>query len=205
MKYFQVWENMLVVSIDTGNFSDSIRSYDRLLDLRGKHLDLEILEILAKVITDEKLDAHGQNSKRYLDHFQKLMGRISISHPNDYRMWLIYASLPLKEILVCPKLMKAFKCLTQGNWTSDPKVCEEVVKLCLDMAKLVLGLNVDGKNVSVTDKNEIKEQLSSVRLSCKAAHSAVKNARVDCEKAEELLPQLEEFIDVLTEKVTALL
>lgn len=55
---------MLVVSLDTGHFDDVVRSYHRLLDLRNKHLDIEVLTLLVKSIVRKEVDVDGNSVER---------------------------------------------------------------------------------------------------------------------------------------------
>lgn len=55
---------MLIVSLDTGHFDDMIRSYHRILDLRTKHLDIEVLTLLVKAMLENKVDVDGNAAGR---------------------------------------------------------------------------------------------------------------------------------------------
>lgn len=58
---WKVWENFLLVSIDTGNFEDCINAYNQMISLRGRHYDYQVLEILVKSIASDTPDANGKN------------------------------------------------------------------------------------------------------------------------------------------------
>ncbi len=38
----------MLIAVDTGAFLDAVKAFHRLLDLRNKHEDAEVLQILAK-------------------------------------------------------------------------------------------------------------------------------------------------------------
>lgn len=57
---WKVWENFLLVSVDTGNFEDAINAFDRLIELRGKYFDGQVLQIIAKSVANDVPDAEGK-------------------------------------------------------------------------------------------------------------------------------------------------
>lgn len=56
---WRVWENFLIVSVDTGNFEDGLNAHQRLTDLKGKYLDKEILGLIVNAIKENLPDAEG--------------------------------------------------------------------------------------------------------------------------------------------------
>lgn len=57
---WKVWENFLLVSVDTGNFEDAINAYRQLIEIRGKHWDAQVLQILVRAIAANAPDAAGE-------------------------------------------------------------------------------------------------------------------------------------------------
>lgn len=57
---WKVWENYLIVSVDTGNFEDVLNAHHRLSELKPKYLDTEILTITVNSIYDNIPDALGE-------------------------------------------------------------------------------------------------------------------------------------------------
>lgn len=56
---WKVWENFMLISVDTGHFEDTINAFNQLIDLRGKYYDHQILEIVIKSIASDTPDANG--------------------------------------------------------------------------------------------------------------------------------------------------
>ena len=54
----------MVVSTDLAHFSDVIKAYHRILDLKERHVDAEVLRILATAIKDDLPDNADQPSSR---------------------------------------------------------------------------------------------------------------------------------------------
>ena len=47
------------VSADVGAFQDTLRAYHRLLDLRGKFTDVEVLAVLVRAVVENVMDING--------------------------------------------------------------------------------------------------------------------------------------------------
>lgn len=54
-----------------------IRAYHRILDLKGKHVDTEVLEILGKAIIENLPDCDGMPCGVLLEKTLELLGRIT--------------------------------------------------------------------------------------------------------------------------------
>lgn len=57
---WKVWENFLVVSLDTGHFEDVLNAHHRLNELKSKYVDTEVLSITIHAICDNIPDALGE-------------------------------------------------------------------------------------------------------------------------------------------------
>lgn len=57
---WKVWENFLIVSVDTGNFEDVLNAHHRLIELKSRYLDKEILAITVNAICNDTPDAEGE-------------------------------------------------------------------------------------------------------------------------------------------------
>ena len=60
----KVWDNVMVGSTDLAHCSDVIKAYHRILDLKDRHVDAEVLRILATAIKDDLPDNADQPSSR---------------------------------------------------------------------------------------------------------------------------------------------
>lgn len=111
---WKVWENFLLVSTDTGNFQDVINAYDRLIELKGKYYDYEVLKILVDSISGNVKDAEGRSTERLHKKLQTLISHVCVLLPQDGPLWELAAQLAVKEPLSqARKLQKAYQCFTQ--------------------------------------------------------------------------------------------
>jgi len=88
---WQVWDNLAIVATDCRAFDDVIRSYNRLFDLKGKHVDVEILGVLTRFICENLEDINGSSCSKYHKAALKLFGRITASVRNYYLKYLKYS------------------------------------------------------------------------------------------------------------------
>lgn len=58
---WKVWENFLIVSVDTGNFEDVLNAHQRLAQLKEKYLDKEVIGMIVRAIRDNMPDAEGKH------------------------------------------------------------------------------------------------------------------------------------------------
>lgn len=56
---WRVWENFMIVSVDTGHFEDVLNAHHRLIELKTRYLDSEVLTIVVGAIEKNLLDAYG--------------------------------------------------------------------------------------------------------------------------------------------------
>ena len=55
--------------MDVGEFRESIRAYNQLLELRGKHVDEAVLGIMVRAVDEDMKDSRGQPGILFQCHF----------------------------------------------------------------------------------------------------------------------------------------
>ncbi|CAG7838454.1 unnamed protein product [Allacma fusca] len=90
---WQVWDNLLVVATDCRAFEEVIRSYERLLDLKDKHTDPEVLGVLTKFICENLEDSKSEGCIKYLKPALKLFGRLTANVTTNGTIWKLYSDL----------------------------------------------------------------------------------------------------------------
>ena len=122
-----------------------IRAYHRILDLKEKHVDCEVLEILVNAITNNLQDNYEQPSFRLHGAALKLFGRLTGQVTSDSKIWELYASLSAAKgpdtpevnlesrYKQCQFMQKSLSSYTQKTpgWETYPDQCKEVCRIAM--------------------------------------------------------------------------
>ncbi|XP_062614107.1 tetratricopeptide repeat protein 27-like [Saccostrea cucullata] len=134
---------LLKVATDCGEFDEAIRAYHRLIDLKEKWTDVEVLAVLVKGVTGEYRDPQGNPTSQYKTRLLELFGRITAKVPSNGEIWRLYAELtnsletqtPETQQKVLQYLQKSQRCLTQEvNWEKSLDKCMSVGEQSLELA-----------------------------------------------------------------------
>lgn len=201
---WRIWENFLVVSADIGQYADIIRAYQRLLDLKEKYLNTDVLGVLVRGIFENADDAGGTTSggaetgggggkqqPLLLKRTRELLGRITGIFPGEGLIWEGYALLSPNASLRLLRLQRAFRAYTQSpNWTASAKHCAMVLNVCQGLAEVAL----DEGALRPDDTS-----LHSVRLALGSAVAALQ--RRDHAETRELLAHVAQLQEQLVQRV----
>lgn len=101
------------MSKDIGQHSDILRAYHRLLDLKGKYLNIPPLAALVSAVCSNSNDLEGKQSGHLLQRTRELLGRVTAIHPGEGDVWELYASLAPMLPLRAQRLQRAYRAYTQ--------------------------------------------------------------------------------------------
>uniref|UniRef100_A0A672JW36 Tetratricopeptide repeat protein 27 n=1 Tax=Sinocyclocheilus grahami TaxID=75366 RepID=A0A672JW36_SINGR len=203
---WQIWENFITVCIDLGEFSEAIRAYHRLMDLKDKFKDVEVLEILVRSVVDNLTDHHGEQASNLKAKLQELFGRVSARCSTDAQIWKQYARLygdgnsnnVEDNEKALQFLSKAHRCETQAaGWEKDMGNFRSVVKGARDMANVSISCSRSKRN-----PQEALQLLSSARLSLKSLVTKARQLYTDVATGElhdELRGDVTELEQLITE------
>ncbi|XP_058808371.1 tetratricopeptide repeat protein 27 [Phymastichus coffea] len=173
---WEIWDNLMIVSTDLGYFGEVIRCYHRILDIKGEHIDIEVLTILSKAIINNLNDADRNPSQRNLQKALELFGRITASVSSNSDIWRLYAELTLQknnEIdnqKAAQYFQRAYRAaVADSRWFKNVKDANNVLDTCVRLAEANL---YNLHNVAVAHKRTI---LGSAKLSLQSVVKKIKD------------------------------
>ncbi|XP_021912944.1 tetratricopeptide repeat protein 27 isoform X2 [Zootermopsis nevadensis] len=89
---WHIWENYIFASTSIGKFHEVIQAYNRVLDLKEKHVDTLVLEILVDGVCSS--EAQGDLKKKAEQLFTRLTQQVR----NNVKLWQLFAKLTLTNI-----------------------------------------------------------------------------------------------------------
>ncbi|CAH0406298.1 unnamed protein product [Chilo suppressalis] len=194
---WKLWENVITVSMDTGHFDDVIRGCHRIIDLRNKFDDVELLSLLVRAVVQDHKDAEGNSTARLRKRVLELFGRITALTQNKPEIWQLYSDLSPTPLLKAQRLLKAYRGYTQdGNWSNSPETCKQVIELAQNLLELSLKARQEAEEKEIS---QCDQQLSSARLTGQAVlRRAEKQAWPG---TEDMIQHLTEIFDTVTEYI----
>ncbi|CAL8298155.1 unnamed protein product [Merluccius merluccius] len=181
-EHWQIWENFITVCIDVGQFSEAIKAYHHLMDLRDKYKDVEILQILVRAVVENLTDGEEQEAGKLRSKLQELLGRVTARHSADAEVWRQYALLygngrsanPEDNEKALRFLLKAHHCQMQtSGWEKETSSFKETITRALDVGNVALSCS------QKTSPQEALQMLSSARLSLRSLAAKAKQTHTD--------------------------
>ncbi|KAL3284817.1 hypothetical protein HHI36_018956 [Cryptolaemus montrouzieri] len=207
---WKIWENLLVVSCDILYLSNIIRAYHKLLDLKGKYLNVDALNALVFSVCNDVSEENRrpeirrhEESENLLQKTRELLGRVTAIYPGEGFVWEMYACLVPPSLLRAQRLQRAFRGYTQPGWDKNPQTCVQVMCLCIKLAELVLTKGIDAQNTLL---NSVKLNLSSAIAATKKhdwedTRSLVEEVSAHLEKLVERLKKISEKNELSNDKI----
>lgn len=197
---WKVWENYMLVSVDTSHWEDAMRAYQRLGELKQHYLDEEVLtRIVYGIARQMQSDSTSQAASNSLQRrIAQLLGQQCVQHGNEPMVWELSALVAVTPLKKAERLVKSYRAYTakQMSWETKSAHAKKALGLCLEVAELSLAAIKD----HATDESEvmITSQLNSSRLAATSCLNALKRASL-VEVPKEQQTQMDELEQQLTE------
>ncbi|XP_030854836.1 tetratricopeptide repeat protein 27 [Strongylocentrotus purpuratus] len=211
---WKIWDNFLGVCIDIGEFGESIRAYGRLLDLKKKHVDEAVLEVMVRAVLEDLMDCHEKPVSLLKPKILELFGRITSEVTANATVWSLYAKLlgscqsdnlvQNDKALQC--LQRAHRLVTQDeHWQTEVSQVKEVIDQTLTLAEAYEYCSKEKTNDAQT-----VQLLSSAKLMIKSVISKIKKEHYDAivppptwaevsQPVEGLETKLQELLDSISQ------
>jgi len=135
---WKIWDNMMLISTDLGAFDESIRSYNRILDIKQNYIDEQVLSILAHSVITGVDDSSGEKSVKYRSQLVKLLARLTVAMPKEPVPWSAYGRVLLastdenkieNQVKGCQCLQKSLAAYTsRRGWDKDTNSAKSVLE-----------------------------------------------------------------------------
>ncbi|UJR28856.1 hypothetical protein I4U23_010080 [Adineta vaga] len=204
---WKVWENFLWTSADCGEIEDVIQAYHRLIDLKTKYIDKDVLQRLVHLLAEND---HNEVWTKIYQKSLELFGRLSSQVTNDADIWELYSDLcQLKkddnsvdwQMKILQNLQRAHRCAVSQTtgWENEVSTINDILKLSIKLA------NVSNDKLSEHHGNESFKQLChSIRLALNSVLTRLKqkydsSLLTTNEIMTEHIHQLEQSLSQLTD------
>ncbi|EDW19070.1 tetratricopeptide repeat protein 27 [Drosophila mojavensis] len=172
---WKVWENYLLVSVDTNHWEDAMRAYQQLGQLKQHFLDEEVLTrivygVARQMESESTSQAMSSSLRRRLT---QMMGHQCIQHGNEPLVWELAALVAATPMKKAERLVKCYRAYTakELNWACQPAHAKKALNLCLEAAELSIAAIKD----HAADESEtmVTSQLNSCRLATTSCLNAL--------------------------------
>lgn len=175
---WQVWDNLMTVSSDCGDFEEVIRCYHRILDLKDRHIDEQILSILVSVVIKGIKDYKGQPATVHRKKALELFGRITSKVMSNPIIWQLYADLTAsieeQTSIIRSKTVQYYQkaytaAMQDSSWFKEIKLIHKVLHICECLAEAHFAFIKDSPST-----NETLHSLTSAKISLENIITKVK-------------------------------
>lgn len=207
MDSWRLWDNFMLVSTSLGYMSQALNAYNRILTMKERHVDTQIIGRIVKAIVDGDTDPDGREVKGLYKKCSELLGRLTSEVPTHPELWYLYGLLtqanpepsPETRFMAMQQFKKALAASTQKQgWEKDTLTAVA----SLHRASYLLDATLDA--VKGLPPKVAVPNLSATRMSVQGAIVATRRGQVQMATGE-LVEQVQEPLKNVEDKLTLLM
>ncbi|XP_063608874.1 tetratricopeptide repeat protein 27-like [Penaeus indicus] len=210
MDNWRLWDNFMLVSTSLGYMTQALNAYNRILRLKERHVDTQILGRVVKAIVDDDKDPEGREVKGLFKKCSELLGRLTSEVPTHPELWYLYGVLTQAHPeastetrhLAMQHFKKSLAATTQKiGWEKDALS----TVAALHRASYLLDAVMESCE-GVAPKAAMAD-LNSVKMSVRGAVTGARRGQVNAitgevtESVQEPLKEVEDKLSILMKKI----
>lgn len=207
MDSWRLWDNFMLVSTSLGYMQDALTAYNRILGLKERHVDTQVLGRVVKAIVEGQRDPEGREAQALYRRCSELLGRLTSEVPSHPELWHLYGELtrahptpdPQTRHQVMQRFRKAVAATTQRpGWEKETLVTVAALHRAAALAEgaMVATEGADPK-AAVTD-------LNSARMCINGVIAGARRGQVNVATGE-LVEGVQEPLKALQDKMATLM
>ncbi|VUZ38697.1 unnamed protein product [Hymenolepis diminuta] len=218
---WRIWENILLVATEDRSFNDVIYAYHRLIELRQKHVDPQILGVLVKAVSEDLPDNKGRGASKYREELLNLFGHVTSTNPMDSGAWRLYANLvlsgeekdlkPVDYQKAVQYIQRSYQCRlhsAEKDWEFKKDIREDLLKDLRVMTNLLIPSTSEERAKEVfgeESKGFVSSSLFSLRMNINVFMARLKVAMNKCfdEKVKDEIGEDNKVLSSLHDTVNA--
>ena len=210
---WRLWENYLIVSTDVGSFEEVIRSWHRLIEIKGKYEDDGIIEILVSTVMQNVKDIHGSPGSRLAGKLLSLFARIKGTPYSSPSLWLSYARLLLHQrkeaSLILDAVRRCNRSISQSaSWGKDQSGVIKGLRLLSESTGILSAVSTSltstpGAGLTPPDRESFaacKLMIESLMKTAIKEVSSWDQMKVDVKRIHELIHEVDQKLPGLPVK-----
>lgn len=213
MDSWRLWDNFMLVSTSLGYMSQALNAYNRILMLKERHIDTQILGRIVKAIVEGKVDPEGCEVRGLYKRCSELLGRLTSEVPTHPELWYLYGILTQANAepdcqtrhMAMQHFKKSLAASTQkAGWEKDTIMVVAALHRAIYLLDAALAATE-----GVPPKAAIAD-LNSTKMSVRGAIAGTQRGQVSVatgqlmEEVQDPLKNVEDRLTVLLQKLEEL-
>ncbi|ORX47455.1 TPR-like protein [Hesseltinella vesiculosa] len=121
---WKIWNNLLLIAVDVGQFADAMWAMQRVVDLRwdkvrDQAVDLQVLQMIVESVIQNWPDVHNQDGRRLSRQVQRLLEDVILSRitnsPNIWRITSKFYIWQQRTVDALDAYQKAYRAALHAN------------------------------------------------------------------------------------------